>query len=257
MTPYKEIRNRIEEALRKEGNKFVIYPYGEMGIATKQILNECFGLEESLIIDNKLCKFNSKIKSLDDCKDLNTAEFQVLFTCANSEIYDEVYKSLTGVFPPDRIIEIFKKKEEIQYTKCGKYSYGSLCNHNLVETVGSFCSFAQGVDAVANHAINYITSHPFIYNSSSVSTFFEKAYSGYRNEPWYFEGVVPKSEAQMYKLKKTRIGSDVWLGRNVLITNGANIGNGVVAGAGAVITKDVPDYAVVGGGTGAHYKVSI
>lgn len=33
----------------------------------------------------------------------------------------------------------------------------------------------------------------------------------------------------------------------MLITNSANIGNGVIAGAGAVITKDVPDYAVVVG----------
>lgn len=32
----------------------------------------------------------------------------------------------------------------------------------------------------------------------------------------------------------------------MIITNGANIGNGVIAGANAVITKDVPDYAVVG-----------
>ncbi len=31
----------------------------------------------------------------------------------------------------------------------------------------------------------------------------------------------------------------------MIITNGANIGNGVIAGAGAIITKDVPDYAVV------------
>lgn len=39
----------------------------------------------------------------------------------------------------------------------------------------------------------------------------------------------------------------MWLGKNVIITNGANIGNGVIAGAGAVITKDIPDYAVVVG----------
>ena len=38
-----------------------------------------------------------------------------------------------------------------------------------------------------------------------------------------------------------------WFGLNVLVTNGADIGNGVVAGAGAVITRDVPDYAVVAG----------
>ena len=34
---------------------------------------------------------------------------------------------------------------------------------------------------------------------------------------------------------------------NIIITNASNIGNGVIAGAGTVITKDVPDYAVVGG----------
>lgn len=43
------------------------------------------------------------------------------------------------------------------------------------------------------------------------------------------------------------IGNDVWLGKNVIITNYSNIGNGVIAGAGAVITKDIPDYAVVCG----------
>ena len=47
--------------------------------------------------------------------------------------------------------------------------------------------------------------------------------------------------------KRSVIGNDVWLGRNVLVTNAANIGNGVIAAAGAVITKDVPDYAVVAG----------
>ena len=39
MAPYREIRNAIEEALRRGEDKFIIYPYGEMGIFTKQILN--------------------------------------------------------------------------------------------------------------------------------------------------------------------------------------------------------------------------
>lgn len=33
----------------------------------------------------------------------------------------------------------------------------------------------------------------------------------------------------------------------MIITNGSNIGNGVIAGAGAIITKDIPDYAIVAG----------
>lgn len=37
------------------------------------------------------------------------------------------------------------------------------------------------------------------------------------------------------KTKRILIGNDVWLGLNTIITNGANIGNGVIAGAGSVI----------------------
>lgn len=43
------------------------------------------------------------------------------------------------------------------------------------------------------------------------------------------------------------IGNDVWIGRRVMIMPGVHIGNGVIIGAGAVVTKDVPDYCVVGG----------
>ena len=43
------------------------------------------------------------------------------------------------------------------------------------------------------------------------------------------------------------IGDDVWIGRRVMIMPGVTIGNGVVIAAGAVVTKDVPDFAVVGG----------
>lgn len=43
------------------------------------------------------------------------------------------------------------------------------------------------------------------------------------------------------------IGDDVWIGARVVILPGANIGNHCIIGAGAVVTKDVPDYAIVGG----------
>ena len=247
MAPYKEIRKAIEEALHKGEDQFIIYPYGEMGMITKQILNSCFGIRECYILDNRLSEFHGEINNLEYCKCLDISKYKVLFTCANWEIYDEVYKKLLDYFTADAVIEIFKKKKEVQYTKCGKYSYGPLCNHNLVESVGAFCSFAAGANVVVNHAVDYITTHPFIYHSSAISTIFEKEYEGYRNEPWYFEGVTPKRGVQVRNLKKCKIGNDVWLGKDVLITNGADIGNGVVAGAGAVITKDVPDYAVVAG----------
>ena len=43
------------------------------------------------------------------------------------------------------------------------------------------------------------------------------------------------------------IGNDVWIGRRVMIMPGVNIGDGCVIGAGAVVTKDIPPYSVVGG----------
>ncbi len=44
-----------------------------------------------------------------------------------------------------------------------------------------------------------------------------------------------------------KIGNDVWIGAQAVITAGITIGNGVVVSAGAVVTKDVGDYKIVGG----------
>lgn len=43
------------------------------------------------------------------------------------------------------------------------------------------------------------------------------------------------------------IGDDVWIGARVIILPGVTVGNHVIIGAGAVVTKNVPDYAIVGG----------
>ena len=43
------------------------------------------------------------------------------------------------------------------------------------------------------------------------------------------------------------IGDDVWIGHRVILLPGVHIGNGCVVGAGAVVTKDIPPYAVVAG----------
>lgn len=43
------------------------------------------------------------------------------------------------------------------------------------------------------------------------------------------------------------IGNDVWIGSYVLIMEGVSIGDGAIVAAGAVVTKDVPPYAIVGG----------
>jgi len=43
------------------------------------------------------------------------------------------------------------------------------------------------------------------------------------------------------------IGNDVWVGAGSTILDGVNLGDGVVVAAGAVVTKDIPAYSIVGG----------
>lgn len=47
-------------------------------------------------------------------------------------------------------------------------------------------------------------------------------------------------------LKPVIIGRNVWIGSHVLIIPGITIGDGAIVGAGCVVTKDVPDLAIVG-----------
>lgn len=246
MTDYQKIRDAIERSLNSEKSNFIIYPYGEYGVLAKRILNDSFGIVEDYVIDNRLSQYNSSIKNLDFFKELDSSKYTVLFTCANPDIYDEALQPLKQFFDADQIIDIFSSNFEERGVTCrGKYSYGPLCDHWLVESVGAFCSFAEGTDVVENHAVGYISTHPFLYLDGIADTIREKRWDEWRGSEIYFEGVAPKGEN--YKLKRIHVGNDVWLGKNVLITNSADIGNGVIAGAGAVITKDVPDYAVVAG----------
>ncbi len=44
-----------------------------------------------------------------------------------------------------------------------------------------------------------------------------------------------------------RIGKNVWIGSNAAILPGVTIGDGAIVAAGAVVTRDVPENAIVGG----------
>ncbi|MDO4510829.1 MAG: acyltransferase [Bacteroidales bacterium] len=55
--------------------------------------------------------------------------------------------------------------------------------------------------------------------------------------------------------KRTVIGNDVWIGRDVIMTPGRTICSGSIIAAGTVLTKDFPEYAIVGGNPGKLIKL--
>lgn len=58
---------------------------------------------------------------------------------------------------------------------------------------------------------------------------------------------VPMNQQGFTEVRPIIIEDDVWIGSNVIILPGVHVGTGAVIGAGAVVTKNVPDYAVVVG----------
>lgn len=57
----------------------------------------------------------------------------------------------------------------------------------------------------------------------------------------------PMIFSQKYSRGKITLADDVWIGANATILSGVTINRGAVVAAGAVVTKDVPPYTVVGG----------
>jgi virginiamycin A acetyltransferase len=121
--------------------------------------------------------------------------------------------------------DYFIKKYEVDI---GLYSYGCFDIRRVPKgtKIGRYCSFSQTCWFLnANHVLDYMSLHPFLYNSAL--------------------GVV---DSEPFARQKFIIGDDVWIGHNAVITASVSkIGRGAVIAAGAVVTKDVMPYEVVGG----------
>lgn len=98
-------------------------------------------------------------------------------------------------------------------------------------TVGSFCSIGPGtmIGGLGVHPLHMISTNPVFYSTLRQC------------------GMTFSDADYFTEMKPVTLGNDVWVGASALILGGVTVGHGAVIAAGAVVTKDVPDYAVVGG----------
>ncbi|MDR2408395.1 MAG: CatB-related O-acetyltransferase [Bacteroidales bacterium] len=125
------------------------------------------------------------------------------------------------------------------YGEMGLGSYiGDRCC--LSGRIGRFTSIAPFVQC--NNGRHPMTE-PFA--TTSPMFFSLKKQNGYTlaTEQYYEEHVFADTE----KKYPVIIGSDCWIGQGVFIAGGITIGDGAVVLAHAVVTKDVPPYAIAGG----------
>lgn len=121
-----------------------------------------------------------------------------------------------------------RKGSEVYQIELGDYSYISGPNSYIEDAIiGKYCSIARGtVIGVSDHNYKWVTTSPIITCSSY--------------------GII-KGKTENYQKKAPRIGNDVWIGLNSIIMRGVVIGDGSIIAAGAVVTKDVEPYSIVGG----------
>lgn len=117
----------------------------------------------------------------------------------------------------------------INQSKVGSYSYISRRSNLMMVTLGRYCSI--GPDCLinaGNHPLNLLGTSPVFYAmTNKIGLCIDKR--------------------EYVDFKEVQIGSDVWIGTRAIVMGGVTIGHGAVIAAGAVVTKDVPPYAVVGG----------
>lgn len=109
---------------------------------------------------------------------------------------------------------------------------GHGCRERLV--IGKFVQIARGsyfITSSANHPMTGFTTYPF--------RIFKPETFGYKDLP----------------VKDTVVGHDVWIGHEAAIMPGVTIGSGAIIAARAVVTRDVPPYAIVGGNPAAIIRM--
>jgi acetyltransferase-like isoleucine patch superfamily enzyme len=156
------------------------------------------------------------------------------------------YKSINK----DSIVELPTRPyiAHLKNIELGAFSYigGECFIYNTI--IKRYCSIAKDCNiGQGNHPIDWLSTNPFSYQQSF------RIHTGklfpYNSE--YQNYTVPEKNRQEVSKSvnkpKTVIGNDVWIGVGTIILPGVTIGDGAIIGAGSIVTKNIPPYAIAAG----------
>ncbi|MBA4261159.1 MAG: acetyltransferase [Comamonadaceae bacterium] len=124
--------------------------------------------------------------------------------------------------------------EQVQMCDCvlDDYSYISRGCELIATDIGKFANIAAMVRINPGfHPMERPSLHHFTYRLSRY-------------------GLADADDAEFFEWRQRQrvvIGHDTWIGHGVVIMPGVRIGHGAVVGSNSVVTRDVPDYAIVAG----------
>ncbi len=117
-------------------------------------------------------------------------------------------------------------------SEMGAYSYAERCCDIANATIGKFVNIASYVRIGAtDHPMHLACQHHMLYRSAS---YWDDA----ADDTAFFAARASR---------RTTVGHDVWIGHMAMIKPEVTVGHGAVIAMGAVVTKDVAPYQIVGG----------
>lgn len=167
---------------------------------------------------------------------------------------------------PERVEELYRREINVRWTQTtgvlsleapvnaahvtasGRCEIGAFTytNHHceMLETsVGRYCSIGQNTTINPGvHQIDFLTTHP-------LGSTREGVVAGMQDSAFFTAAAMTRLDRHTPTRNegRCRIGHDVWIGAGALILNAAEVGTGAVVGAGAVVTRDIPPFAIVAG----------
>lgn len=238
------------------GRNLYIWGAGKGGEIVEAVLKERGGVLPTGFIDRKADRMSEymgyPVKNIEDMR----PECDYIVVSLMSLRYEIVEDLDKMGYTQDDYFYVYENedynKEDIIYKGCkiGRYTYGykGLLQYcPLAVSIGRYCSINGSARIWSNHQTEYVTTHPMLdHPRFYAQNQYDERKRLCRTYGKYFDN----ADFENSPLRNNRlviIGNDVWIGANAVILPGVHIGDGAVIAAGAVVTKDVEPYAIVGG----------